>query len=209
MKFLSYFIIRAIDRRIYRFFLQHFYNRIENYRNSSQYRNYLLRSEINESFEFFFFYSTEKRFSKSKSSRQINMTESKKNEKHLRQHDQQQFLFFEQQIRSSSSIQIKKIKISLISNRLHFADEEFVTLRENFFNKSKRVITEKEQSIISSTKKFKHRFDRTENFLKIIMKQMSFSFNRVFNYIKTQYARNNAIIMMMIKNLQFFDSFFC
>ena len=70
------------------------------------------------------------------------------------------------------------------------------------------MITEKEQSIISSTKKFKHRFDRTENFLKIIMKQILFSFNRVFNYIKIQYAKDNAMIMMIIKNLQFFDSSF-
>ena len=70
------------------------------------------------------------------------------------------------------------------------------------------MITEKEQLIISSTKKFKHRFDWTENFLKIIMKQMSLNFNRVFNYIKTQYARNNAIIMMMMRNSQFFDSSF-
>ena len=87
------------------------------------------------------------------------MIKSEKNEKHLRQHDQQQSLFFEQQIRSSSSIQIKKIKVSLISDRLHLADKEFVISRESFFNKSKRMITEKEQLIISSTKKFKHRFD--------------------------------------------------
>ena len=135
------------------------------------------------------------------------MTESKKNEKHLKQHDQQQSLSFEQQIRSLSSIQIKKIKTSLISDYLHLVDEEFVTSRESLFNKNKRVIIKKEQLIISSTKKFKHRFDRTENFLKIIMKQMSLSFNRVFNYIKTQYARDSAIIMMMIRNSQFFDSF--
>ena len=103
----------------------------------------------------------------------------------MKQHDQQQFLSFEQQIRSSSSIQIKKIKILLINDRLHFVDKKFVTSCKNSFNKSKRVITKKKQLIISLTKKFKHRFNRIKNFLKIIMKQMSLSFNRVFNYIKT------------------------
>ena len=133
------------------------------------------------------------------------MTESEKNEKHLRQHNQQQFLFFEQQIRLSSSIQIKKIKALMISDRLYFVNENFVTSRKIFFNKSKRVITEEKSSIISSTKKLKHRFDRIENFLKIIMKQILFSFNRISKYIKIQYARNSAMIMIMMRNLQFFN----
>ena len=79
------------------------------------------------------------------------MTESKKNEKNLKQ--------FEQQIRLSSSIYIKKIKSLIISDRLHFADQNFIILRENFFNKNKRVIIEKEISTTSLTKKSKHYFD--------------------------------------------------
>ena len=99
-------------------------------------------------------------------------------------------------------IQVKKIKASMINDRLHFVDEDFVTFYDNSFNKNKRMIIEKESSTILFTKKLRHRFDRIENFLKIIMKQMSFSFNRAFNYFKTQYAKNNVVVMIMIKNFQ-------
>ena len=34
---------------------------------------------------------------------------------------------------------------------------------------------------------------------------MLFNFNRIFNYIKTQYARDNAIILIIIRNLQFLN----
>ena len=90
----------------------------------------------------------------------------------------------------------------MINDRLHLADEDFVILHENFFNKNKRMIIEKESSTISFTKKLKHCFNRIEDFLKIIIKQMSFNFNRAFNYFKTQYAKDSAVIMTIIKNSQ-------
>ena len=97
---------------------------------------------------------------------------------------------------------MKKIEASMINDRLHFADKDFVIFYKNSFNKSKRMIIEEESSTISFTKKSKHRFDRIENSLEIIMKQMSLSFNRAFNYSKTQYAKDNVVVMTMIKNFQ-------
>ena len=200
-EFISYFTIWAINCRVYKSALQHFYNRIEEYRSTFQYRSYLFRSNTNSINEFFksSFYSIKKSSATTKFSKSLKMIESKKSGKHLGQQQSQQS---EQQIRSSSSIQIKKIKTSMINDRLHFVDESFVISYKNSFNKDKRMIIEKKSSTISFTKKLRHRFDRIENFLKIIMKQMSFNFNRAFNYFKTQYAKNNVVVMIMIKNFQ-------
>ena len=105
------------------------------------------------------------------------MTESKKSEKNLKK--------FKQQIQSSSSIRIKKIKTLMINDRLHFANKDFIILNESLFNKSKRILIKKKFLTISSTKKSKHCFNRAENSLKTIIKQMSFNFNEIFNYFKT------------------------
>ena len=191
----------ATDRRAYKSALQHFYNRTEEYRSTPQYRSYLPRPDrdpVNESSESSL-YSTGEPPATAKSSKPPRMTESGKSEKHLSQQQPQQS---EQQIRPPSSVQVKKIETPMINGRLHLADENFVTSHESSFNKSKRMTTGKESSTTSFTKKSRHRSDRTEDPLKIIMKQMSLSSNRAFNYSKTQYAKNSAVVMTMIKNSQ-------
>ena len=133
------------------------------------------------------------------------MIESKRNMKRFGSHIRLKLIFqqFQQFQFESTSSSRSMIKASFVNDRLHFVNENFVISRKNFFNKDKRAVIAKE-ILIFSTKKIRH---RVENFLKTILKQIFLSENRVVNYIKTQYVKDSAIVLLMMKVSQSSKSF--